>query len=182
MIDPDKLFGRLGNRMFKEAYLYSQVRDGWIPDEYVQSEDYFINHAEEIKQLYGQDISHIDQVAIHVRRGDYVKNSFYVDLMRTDYYERAMAEFPDASFLVFSDNIEWCKQQKIFSKCDFAEGNDEVTDMNLMASCTGHIIANSSFSWWGSWLSPHGGKVVAPKEWYTDGKERTVCPSNWKII
>jgi glycosyl transferase family 11 len=178
-----KLSGRLGNSMFQYAYLYSQARKGRIPDVYLQGEKYFGGCEDEIKLLYGQGIGRIDQVAIHVRRGDYVDNPFYVDLMETDYYEKAMAEFPNESFLVFSDDIEWCKRQPIFKRCDFSEGNDEVTDMNLMASCKGVIIANSSFSWWGGYLS--NGKVIAPSydKWYCDGnRKRTIIPLQWQQI
>lgn len=179
MTHPDKLFGRLGNRMFQMAYIHAQVRDKRIPDIYVQSEDYFKKYAHEIRVMFGRDIGKLDMVAIHVRRGDYVNNSFYVDLTHTGYYPRAMEMFPGETFLVFSDDIEWCKQQPMFRDCEFSEGNDEVTDMNLMASCTGHIIANSSFSWWGAYLSPHSRKIVAPKDWYSDGINRTTCPKKW---
>jgi len=179
MIPIRNRIGGLGNLLFKEAFIYTQAKEGYIPDVYVQSEDYFKRHKEDIKILFGQGIGHIDQVAIHVRRGDYVDNPFYVDLMETEYYGKAMAEFPGADFLVFSDDIEWCKKQDIFAGCEFSEGKDEVEDLNLMASCTGHIIANSSYSWWGAYLSPHGGKVIAPKEWYTDMEERTLLPEEW---
>lgn len=187
MIPYWRIFGRLGNSMFQGAYLYALCRGGVIPDIYLQSEEFFKEYAEEIKKLYGEDIGWIPEVAIHVRRGDYVNNSFYVDLFANGYYERAMALFPDKQFLVFSDDIEWCKQQEVFKGCSFSEGNDEITDMNLMASCSGNIIANSSFSWWAAYLNPNHGKVVAPKDWYTltsptDGHTRvpsTELPSSW---
>ena len=178
MIPMWKLTGRLGNQMFQYAYLHAQVRDGIIPDVYVQDFAYFEEYANELRRIYGQGIEPIDQVAIHVRRGDYVNNPFYVDLTKTDYYERAMAEFPNAEFLVFSDDIEWCKQQKTFEGCEFSEGNDEITDFNLMAGCKGIIIANSSFSWWGAFINPNR-KIVAPKFWYADGEERTKIPKEW---
>lgn len=179
MIPYSNIFGRLGNNLFQGAYLYAQVLKGELPDIYVQDPTYFQDYAKEVKKLYGGGIGRIDQVAIHVRRGDYVNNSFYVDLMETEYYEKAMELFPDCDFLVFSDDITWCKEQSIFLGCEFSEETDEVKDLNLMASCTGHIIANSSFSWWGAYLSPHEGKVVAPKQWYSDRVERTMCPPEW---
>ena len=84
------------------------------------------------------------------------------------------------ALFVFSDDIEWCKKQGIFNNCNFCDENsDEIYNLNMMASCVGHIIANSSFSWWGAWLSTHNGKVVAPKAWYTDGIDRTFCPKEW---
>lgn len=180
MLHPDKLFGRLGNKMFQMAYVYAQMREGNIPDIYVQDPKYFDKYRNEIKQLFGENIpSKTYKVAIHVRRGDYVNNPFYVDLTQTNYYEKAIAEFPDAEFLVFSDDIEWCKDYFIGEQYSFSEGNDELTDLNLMASCKGHIIANSSFSWWGAYISPYSKKVVAPKLWYTDLKQRTLCPDEW---
>jgi hypothetical protein len=180
MIHPDKLTGRLGNKMFQYAYLYAQERDGTIPDIYLQDPMYFERYKSEIKHIFGGGIMPISQVAIHVRRGDYVDNPFYVDLTQTDYYDRAMKLFPNDTFLVFSDDIEWCKGYFTGSQFEFSEGNDDVTDMNLMAGCKGVIMANSSFSWWAAYLSK--GKVIAPKEWFTDGVERTKCPPEWKRV
>lgn len=180
MIPLNKLTGRLGNQMFQFAYIYGQMKLDHITDVYVQDPEYFEHCADEVKRMFSGGITKIDQVAIHVRRGDYVNNSFYVDLMQTPYYRDAMAQFPDCEFLIFSDDIEWCKKQKIFEGCEFSEGNDELTDLNLMASCKGVITANSSYSWWGAFLSE--GKVIAPKAWYADGVERTKCPETWVRI
>lgn len=179
MVNPNKIFGRLGNQMFQGAYLYAQVQRGEIPDIYVQNPEYFDEYREEIRQMYGQGIDHLDMVGIHVRRGDYVNNPFYVNLMETPYYEDAMAQFQGEDFMVFSDDIEWCKKQKIFEGCEFSYGN-ELEDMNLLASCKGIIMANSSFSWWSAYLS--NAKVIAPKAWYTDKVERTKLLDSWKRI
>lgn len=192
------MMGRLGNNLFQYAFLFSLQRLGVIPDVYLQSERYFPNVAAELKAMLQEGITKIDKVAIHVRRGDYVGNPFYAPLLRDkehytlqspedtflepSYYEKAMEEFPDAEFLVFSDDIEWCKQHPLFKDCEFSEGLSEEDDLNRMASCIGHIIANSSFSWWAAWLSPHGGKVIAPKDWYSDGVTRTELPAHWKQI
>lgn len=181
MIHPDKLFGRTGNRMFQMAYIYSKVLDGEIPDIYVQDYTLFNKHREQIAKMLRGDVSCIPAVAIHVRRGDYVDNPFYVDLLKTDYYERAMAEFPQAKFMVFSDDIEYCKGLPIFFECDFYH-EDEIKDFNKMMSCMGHIIANSSYSWWAAYLAPFTKKVIAPQAWYSDGVERTKIPSAWKRI
>ena len=184
MIPMYKISGRLGNQMFQIAYIYAQMMRKEVSDIYVQDPALFSEYEQDIKQMYGADIKPIDQVAIHVRRGDYVGNEFYVDLSTTNYYERAMAEFPDADFLVFSDDIEWSKQQKIFSKCEFSTGN-EIDDMNMMAGCRGIIMANSSFSWWGAYISPYALKVVCPSIftlWYSDGKVRTKVPKEWLQI
>ena len=176
MIPANKIFGRLGNSLFQYAFCYAYAREHNI-DFYYQDIKFFEKYQDEIKVLFGQGIVPINQVAIHIRRGDYVNNPFYVDLMETDYYERAMAMFPDDEFLVFSDDIEWCKNKRTFSNCEFAENNTEIEDLNLMAGCKGVIMANSSFSWWGAFLS--NGKVIAPKQYYSDGVERTKLLEKW---
>lgn len=186
MVNPQKIFGRLGNQMFQGAYIYAQMKRGMIPDIYVQDPAYFDEYRNDIRVLYGDKIGHINKIAIHVRRGanpvnptepKYCDNTFYVNLFNTDYYRKAMGMFPGEDFMVFSDDIEWCKKQDIFKNCSFSEGHDEIQDLNIMASCKGIIMANSSFSWWAAYLSK--AKVITPKAWYKDGVERTKCPEEW---
>lgn len=167
------------------AFAFSYAKNNDI-DYYFQDEFFFRDNSEAVRALFSSDIPPLcNRVAIHVRRGDYVNNKFYVDLMDTDYYERAMKEFPAGTkFLVFSDDIEWCEKQPIFKDCEFSYGS-ELEDLNMMASCKGHIIANSSFSWWGAWLCPDypNNKVIAPKAWYADGdNSRTILPGHWVRI
>ena len=175
-----KITGRLGNQMFQFAFLYDWTRKHDV-DRYVQDPKYFQHYTDEILYIFREGVPRqTDMVAIHVRRGDYVNHNFYINLSETTYYEDAMDLFPDADFLVFSDDIEFCKEKfKDYDNVSYSEGNTEIGDMNLMASCVGHIIANSSFSWWGAFISPYTRKVVAPKEWHPDGVERTVCPPEW---
>lgn len=190
MRTPRNLFGGLGNQMFQMAYIYAQVRKGEIPDIYLQDEKYFENCKDEIKALYGDNLVHSDYVSLHVRRGDYVNNPFYVDLTQTDYYDKAIAEFPDEKFLVFcadrqagSDDVadqEWVMnwlQAKYGDRFKLHQGFTEVDDMNAMAGCAGHIGANSSFSWWACYLGE--GKVVMPKEWFRDGVSRITLLDKW---
>lgn len=180
--------GRLGNQMFQWAYLYAQFRDNKIPDYYLQDAKYFEKYKDAIKEIYGQGIGSINYVGIHVRRGDYVGGTYHTNLFEKGYYERAMNLFMPGiesmnypRFMVFSDDIPWCKKQAIFKDCIFAGGN-EIDDMNLLASCKGIIMANSSFSWWASYLSK--ARVVAPKEdtWFTDGVIRTKLLPEWEQI
>ncbi len=183
MTHPDKLFGRLGNRMFQMAALYADSKN-WNIDIYYQNEGYFKSYEAEIRELYGEGIGYLPTVSIHVRRGDYVGSTFHVDLTKTDYYERAIEMFPNEHFVVFSDDPAWCKEKwGNDPRFQIIEGNDEVTDMNLMASCKHNIIANSTFSWWAAWLNPNPGKtVVCPFEWFYDGVERISLPKTWKKI
>lgn len=205
MVNINKITGRLGNQMFEFAALYQFTKDLGV-DYYVQDEKWFVRYKDDIQKMFGIGIPPtIDKVSIHVRRGDYVDNKFYVDLslpnyhhihvdlsqrqMSADlggayflpnYYELAMAKFSNEKFLVFSDDINWCKQQYFLQGCEFSEGLDEFGDLNLMAACKHNIIANSSFSWWAAYLNKNPNKIViAPKAWYTDGVERTTCPKEW---
>lgn len=179
MIPIQCITGRLGNQMFQFAYLLDQSKKGTIPDVYLQDEYFFKESAGEIRNLYSGGIGFTPYVSIHVRRGDYVGNSFYADLFEDGYYKRAMELFLGEQFLVFSDDITWCKGQELFKECAFAEGNDAIEDMNMMASCKHNIIANSSFSWWAAWLNPSPlKKIVAPKSWFSGDKEISL-PNSW---
>jgi hypothetical protein len=193
MVPITNLSGRLGNQMFQLAFIYNLAMEGKIPDIYLQDPKYFRSFDREIKTLFSEGIRRIDMVSIHVRRGKnpllpseprYCDNPFYVNLWEIGYYEKAMALFPDDKFLVFSDDIEWCKQNFKGDRFEFSHGT-EIEDMNNMAGCKHNIIANSSFSWWAAFLNPNPMKtVVAPSKehWYSDGVERTVCPISWKRI
>lgn len=110
-----------------------------------------------------------ETVSVHVRRGDYVGNSFH-PLCDMNYYERAFSRFPGCSFLVFSDDPRWCKEN--FHGGDFVvvSSGDEAVDMALMSRCDHHIIANSTFSWWGAWIGGPTGRVVAPARWFGNEK------------
>lgn len=178
--------GGLGNLMFKEAYIYSQFLDGNIPDIYLQDAKYFNGYEKEIRSRFGGGIGYLPYVSIHVRRGDYVGSTFHTDLTETDYYERAISLFPDSRFLVFSDDTDWCcKRFSDTEKFLVKTNQTEIEDMNMMASCQNHIIANSSFSWWAAWLNPNKSKrVIALKEslWFRDGVIRTKVPSTWEQI
>ena len=183
MIPITEITGRLGNQMFQFARIYAlSKKEG--TDFYSQDERYFKDYEGEIKQLFGEGIGFIPFVGIHVRRGDYVDNPFYVDLTKTDYYEKAMAHFPDKNFLVFSDDTEFCKEY-FKDKVQVVEGGTELEDFNQLASCEHIIIANSSFSWWAAYLCNNPSKVIiAPsvENWHPDGVERTKCPKEWLKI
>jgi len=185
MVNPDLLGGRTGNRMFQLAYLYAQMRDGVIPDIYVQDPKYFDKYSDEIKVWFGDGIIQSDYVGIHVRRGDYCGNTFYTDLTETDYYQVAMDMFPNATFKVFSDDIEWCREQSIFKDCVFSSGENEIDDFNMLAGCKGLIIANSSYSHMCGIINPNKEKVIiCPYEenYYKDGIVRTVFPKYFTRI
>jgi hypothetical protein len=127
-------------------------------------------------------------ISLHIRRKDYVTNPNHTAL-GADYYEKALKEFDEKeTVLVFSDDPDWCNEQQLFADDRFmiAEGNSGWTDMCLMTMCKGHIIANSSFSWWGAWLAKSE-KVVAPSGWFAGSNlehldTKDLIPEEWVII
>lgn len=192
MIPIRKMFGGFGNSLFQYAYILSQVKKGAIPDIYVQDEKYFENVKDEIRAMYGQGIKEIDRVSIHFRRGDYVGNPFYIDLTTTDYYQKAIAMFPNEKFLVFCADrqggndkadrewcMDWLQQQDVHGDFLLWEGENEIDDFNAMAGCKAHIMANSSFSWWTAYVGE--GRMIAPKQWFASGT-RLNYPSKWEVI
>jgi hypothetical protein len=112
-------------------------------------------------------------VSMHIRRGDYVTNTStnsYHGLCTLDYYNKAIEYFKHADkILVFSDDKEWVKANFNDKKFIIIENLSTVEELTLMSECPNNIIANSTFSWWGSWLNNTDNKiVVAPTRWYND--------------
>lgn len=189
--------GGLGNLMFKQAYLYGQLLDGVIPDTYVQGEKYWKKHADFIRDAFDGDIGTTDAVALHIRRGDYLQaHNFHVNLWETDYYQKAIALFPnEQKFIVFcKDNQGWKQDKEDRQWCRDNLGpllgnrmelpdryNTEIEDFNLMASCKNIIGANSSFSWWAAYVGQHD-RIVMPQSWFVDGIQRTELLDNWILL
>ncbi len=135
-----------------------------------------------------------EAVSIHVRRGDYVSDKSTNDkhgIVGLDYYKSAVKQLRSTlkkpHFFVFSDEPEWCKQNlKLGSDTTFVAHNSAGSeDLRLMKNCRHHIIANSTFSWWGAWLNPNDVKIViAPKYWFTDSTMdfKDVVPKEWQKL
>ena len=116
--------------------------------------------------------------SMHMRRGDYVgKSHFHNNLADTFYYvsafEKIKEQDQNRKFLVFSDDIPFCKNYiaKYFEESVddffFVEGTTGPEEIVLMSLCHDNIIANSSFSWWGAWLNQRNNNlVIAPSNWF----------------
>lgn len=101
------------------------------------------------------------KTSLHVRKGDYLNHDgFFVDLP-VGYYTEAMS-LTRGPYLVFSDDIDWCRAN-LTGDCLFMQRNRDYEDLFLMAACDEHIMANSTFSWWGAWLG--NGLSVMPRDW-----------------
>ena len=157
--------------------LYDNCPD-WVSIQgFFQTEKYFKNIKTELKKDFDfkdeikipckDMISSLDNpVALHIRRTDYITNPNHTCLSM-DYYKKALDHFKDEPILIFSDDPKWCQEQELFESDRFmiSDNDDAYVDMCLMTMCKGHIIANSSFSWWGAWLADTD-KVIAPKGWF----------------
>jgi len=182
-----------------------------VPDKvylqgYWQSEKYFVDvtavlradfafreKLSAINAEWAERISRCAAVSLHIRRGDYVSDSrthAAHGVCSIDYYHAAVSHIADRVdspvFFVFSDDIPWARANfDIDYPCHFIDhnrGTESYNDMRLMSLCRHHIIANSSFSWWGAWLNPDPDKIViAPARWFlaVDRQLDDLFPQGW---
>lgn len=173
---------------------------------YWQSEKYFLDAADAIRRdftLAGepdaanravlQRMQGTVAVSLHVRRGDYVTNpnaAAFHGTCSPGYYRQAVDHIAHRcgplTLFVFSDDQDWVRANMPFDHptvhVDCNPPDRGVWDMHLMKHCHHHVVANSSFSWWGAWLNPSPEKiVVAPRRWFTDAAIDTsdLIPASW---
>ena len=125
-------------------------------------------------------------ISLHIRRTDHLIKPTYHPVLPLSYYEEALSKFPsDLPVIVFSDDPAWCHEQKFFEDDRFliSDSGDNITDMCLMSMCQYQILANSTYSWWGAWLS-NSKDVIAPKLWFgPDGQDpRDVYVDRWEYL
>ena len=170
---------------------------------YFQTEKYFKNIEDEIRQDFTfkpeiaipckAQMCEIDRpIALHVRRGDFINNSRNHTNLGLDYYEKALSQFDSSrTVIIFSDDPNWCKEQELFSPDRFlvSEGNSSYVDLCLMSLCVDFIIANSTFSWWGAWLSKGVNKKICapdPEKWFGPNNSHLdtcdIIPDEWIIV
>lgn len=184
-------------------------KDYWWPWIYFkgfyQSERFFSDVKDEVRArfcfniekanpysqtLYRRIQTDSHAVSFHVRRDDYQLPKFYKrfgSVCTEAYYQRAIERMlqhdAEAHFYVFSDDLPWVKAHFDFPRVTFVDGNtgaDSWQDMMLMSCCRHHVIANSSFAWWGAWLNPRADKLVlAPKRWFGDVEMPYILPEGW---
>lgn len=149
---------------------------------YFQSEKYFVNFRREILSLFEidrdteeyinekyQEVLNKSTCSIHVRRGDYVHLPNHHPTQNIDYYKEAVKIIGnEKTYLIFSDDIDWCRSNFNFINDKiFITNNTDFQDLYLMSKCDHNIIANSTFSWWGAWMNENiNKKVVTPKIWF----------------
>lgn len=158
--------------------LFYQCKDNIDLFGYFQNERYFehieseirkdFKFSDEIQSSCKNFLNGEEYISIHIRRGDYVHNSNH-PIQTIKYFKTALNLFSDnLSVLIFSDDPQWVKNQNLFSSDRFyiSENNSTAIDLCLQSMCSYHIISNSSFSWWGSYLA-NSKKTIAPKNWFS---------------
>lgn len=165
---------------------------------YFQSEKYFIESSDLIKKDLRPSNENLDRlvtkypidkndISIHIRRTDYIASNGYHPVQSIEYYKQAIEIIGDYdNIFVFSDDINWCKENLKFDNMIFIDGNDDVEDLWIMSLCKNNVIANSSFSWWGAWLNNNKDKkVIAPSNWFGNHlglNTSDIIPESWLII
>jgi hypothetical protein len=174
---------------------------------YFQSEKYFAGYGNTIREAFrfreplsgknreiAEKIKSGNAVSVHIRRGDYISNQISAGIynpVSNDYYGKAIEyirqRVDNPEFFIFSDEPEQAKKEIDLPQATYIDWNNEsdsYIDMQLMSLCRHNIIANSSFSWWGAWLSnPKDGIVIAPAQWLKNPEEniriRDLIPDRW---
>jgi len=176
------IFDRNILRASRNAYLSGY----WASEKYFQHiapvirDDFKLTEAlNQTNSFCHQRIQERQAISIHIRRGDYLEgnNARFFGAQPLAYYHRAidfMVEHVNQPFFfLFSDDIDWVKKNlSIDFPCEYVSHNDLALayyDLFLMSHCKHHIIANSTFSWWGAWLCKNPNKIIiAPRQWYND--------------
>ncbi|MDE5560860.1 MAG: alpha-1,2-fucosyltransferase [Bacteroidaceae bacterium] len=188
--------------------IYNEVAFGYhpLPHEaniclhgYFQSERYFnkplVRHLFQmedsvrtrLEEKYGT-LLRLHPISINVRRGDYLRVEDYHPVQPFSYFEAAIACLgADRHFLVTSDDTVWCRENFAGSNFHVIDDVTPVENLYLQSMCYGHIISNSTYSWWGAWLDPKiNSPVVAPKRWFGPRLAHLsiadLIPHGWDII
>jgi hypothetical protein len=143
-----------------DTFYYSKILNNTYLDGFWQSEKYFINNQNVIKEHFDLSKKYSnyvntkypflkeDTISIHVRRGDYLKKSEEFPVQSLDYYTSAYDMLTNKQqIVILSDDIEWCKKNFKFNNMNFISGEEDIIDLYIISLCKNNIIANSSFSW-----------------------------------
>ena len=168
------------------SYVPIQYRNNLYINGYFQTEKYFKHNRDYILELfdYGfKDDFLKEYTSIHIRRGDFKKLQHVHPLMPREYYDTAIDMIGGDKFVIFSDDIPWCKEEFRGNKFTFYQAEDQ-DEIYAMSKCKNNITANSSFSWWGAWLNENKDKrVICPSKWFNNSIDTKDMPcEGWEII
>jgi len=180
-----------------------EISDNTYLDGFWHSERYFAAHTQIVRRDFAfrtppsdanaslvAEIQDVMSISVHVRRQDYItepKTRSVSGILKPAWYRAAVDAIAvragAPTVYVFSDDPEWCSSNLIFDHpTTVVEGNQAAPfeDLRLMSHCRHHVIANSTFSWWGAWLDARPDKIViAPEPWRMDRDAPHVLPAGW---
>ena len=172
------------NNLFAKCIKININNNNTVIYGYFQNEKYFIDCRDELIKLFTDNAIYksIDNIYtnsyfIHVRRGDYINNSYhYINL--DNYYKKAInyieSKTQNPHFYIISDDIEYCKKYTIFDNINKSfVNNNTIETLYILSMCSlGGICGNSTFAWWGAWLNTNNNKIVIfPNKWLNCGPE-----------
>lgn len=181
------------NSLGFDSYFFDNCPNNVDIIDFFQTEKYFAHIKNQIREdftfkadiiknckKYIKSLQHYkEMIGLHIRRKDYIKNKVLVSLDLQYYFDALKLLNNSLPVMIFSDDKDWCKQQKLFNSNRFIISSltNAYEDLCCMSMCQYHIIANSSYSWWGAWLA-QSKKVIAPKKWYTDNAIKDINTKN----
>lgn len=189
-----KLYDHAPNNTYTEpGFQFNSIPDNLtdcVLSGYFQSYKYFDHNRKSIldtlcfDHLKRCDVNYDQLCSIHVRRGDYTKLKHYHINLDLDYYNQAIQIVDCDRFLIFSDDIDWCRSIFTGNQFIFSSEQDITSIIYTMSRCSSNIIANSTLSWWGAWLSNNmNKKVIAPSVWFVDGQSSDdMVPKEWILV
>jgi hypothetical protein len=169
---------------------------------YFQSEKYF-KHIESLvrKQFEFKDeiIDFVkskhpnisESCTIHIRRGDYISQPNHHPLIPIEYYTNYINNYSEGNIYIFSDDIEWAKEQFIGDRYifPFFEQDNDLNCFVLMSLSKNSLIANSTYSWWAAWLNQNPNKKIYTPDhtkWfgisYNNLDTKDLIPDSWTQI
>ena len=168
------------------------IEDGVVYNGFFQSEKYFPNREFILDLFQPSDFvnsqlekyNHIFKettCSIHVRRGDYLKFSSIHRSEDFTYYQKGISLVGEVDkYLIFSDDIAWCKEKFIGDKFIFIENEKDYVEIFLQSKCNHNIISSSSFSWWGAYLNNKPNrKSIGPAQWFANNMKNDIMPASW---
>lgn len=176
---------------FKEK---SYLDDYWQDEKYfkhiknILSDELMPKRISKNSKILVHKIQNTNSVCMHIRRGDYLKleNLDSLGVCSTNYYfnsvDLMIEKLDKPNFFVFSDDIEWCKNNIRINGNSYFIPNSftNIDSFYLMRNCKHYIISNSTFSWWPAWLSNFESKIViAPKIWWKSNPHNSPVLNNW---
>jgi len=191
-------------RVKEQGFYFTPINDKW--DEsvefygYFQSSKNFYGFQDEIKDKFRPSEDFLDKIyniypqllnknnlSLHVRRGDYLTVSHILPVVSKQYIDYCVNEIGEYDYLfVFSDDKQWVRDNLNYPNMIIVEGLEDYEELWTISLCKNNIMSNSSFSWWGVYLSNFDNKqVMCPYPWFGPSGEKKfedIYEENWKKV